>query len=174
MRRSRYAAALCTVALASAGGCFDRPPPPVPDGYPVLGELEDGKAVLLIDGREYVTEHGGGTRFNIEGGFEDELDAWMSFDLSLYFDFRDVEPGTYEVSTGDLEAEYKSRVASIACGPAALVIAGNDKYKAGFDGKQEFIWGTISVVACEDSWGSEEPGEPIEITGRFTSIVDRR
>jgi hypothetical protein len=147
-------------------------PPPVPEGYPRLGEYEDGKADLLIDGEEYVSESGGGTDYNVEGGFEDQLRVSTSFDYKLDLNYRDVEVGVYKVANGDLVADYGLYVADPQCGDGNLEIVGRKRYDAGLSGEREFIWGTIQLELC-DEYPSEGEASTVEVSGRFTSIVSR-
>lgn len=162
-----------TLALLATGawGCLelDTKPPPVPEGYPQLGEYEEGKAELVIDGANYTTESGGGARYNVEGGFEGELRGSMSFDYSLHLSFRDVAPGMYGLDSGDLTASYQGAEADQECGAGTLEILGRKKYDAGLLGDREVIWGTIQLELCDDNY--DAPPDIIEISGRYTSIL---
>jgi hypothetical protein len=159
--------ALCCSCLE-----LDQKPPPVPSGYPKIGEYESGKAELVIDGDNYVSDYGGGTSINVEGGFDDELDVSTSFD-SFYLDYRDVEVGRYTVASGDLVASYDSYTADATCGEGHLEIVGRKRYDAGITGEGELIWGTIQLELCPPEYASEDDPPSIEISGRFSSVVSR-
>jgi hypothetical protein len=159
--------ALCCSCLE-----LDQKPPPVPSGYPKIGEYESGKAELVINGDNYVSESGGGTNFNVEGGFDEELDVSTSFD-GFYLDYRDVEVGRYTVASGDLVASYDSYEANASCGEGHLEIVGRKRYDAGITGEGELIWGTIQLELCPPEYASEDDPPSIEISGRFSSVVTR-
>jgi hypothetical protein len=161
--------------LALCCSCLDLSdkPPPVPSGYPKIGEYESGKAELLIDGDNYVSESDGGTSFNVEGGFDDELDVSTSFDYNFYLDYRDVEVGRYTIASGDLVATYDGYEANADCGDGHLEIVGRKRYDAGLSGEREFMWGTIQLELCPPEHASEDDPSSIEISGRFSSIITR-
>jgi hypothetical protein len=159
------------LALGSACISLDDKPPPVPEGYPKIGEYEHGKAELKIDGENYVSESGGGTDLNVEGGFEDELDASTDF-YPLSLSYRDIEVGTYTVASGDLTASYQGYIADRVCGDGRIEIVGVRSYDAGLSGEREFMWGTIQLQLCPEY---PDEGDPpfVEISGRFSSIISR-
>ena len=169
MGHSRILVGLLT--LASACLSLEDKPPPVPEGYPKIGEYEEGKAELVIDSENYVSESGGGTDFNVEGGFDDELDASTDF-YPLDLSYRDIEVGTYTVASGDLKATYQSHIADTVCGDGRMEIVGRRKWDSGLLGEREFMWGTIQLQLCPEY---PDEGDPpfIEISGRFSSIISR-
>ncbi len=170
MRHERSALGLVSVLLACS---FEDQPPPVPDGYPQLDEVQEGEADLVIDGQNYVTESGGGTRYNVEGGFEDELRATARFD-DLRLTFRDIEVGTYTIHDGELEADYGiDYFADRSCGKGRLEIVGRKRWDRGLLGEGEFMWGTIQLELCVDEYALDEKPPRLEVSGRFTSVITR-
>jgi hypothetical protein len=167
MDRSRILGLLAVLSACS----FEFKSPPVPDGYPKLGEFEEGKAELVIDGENYLTESDGGTYYNVEGGYDDDLRASTSFDYDLYLTYRDVEVGTYTIEGGDLTASYRFHHADAACGDGHVEIVGRRHYDAGFGEEGEFVWGTIQLELCRDEYG--DGPAVLEVSGRFSSIVTR-
>lgn len=165
--------------LASSGclGLFNDAPPPVPEGYPQLDSDEDGRAELVIDGDMYTTESGGGTTFNVEGGFEDQLRARTSFDYDLDLEYRAIDVGEYTARGGDLQASYDGLESGAACGHSSIKIVGRKTWDSGILGDQDVMWGVLSLQLCGTEYDSALGGElPIarEITGRFASVVNER
>ena len=155
------------LVLVTLGGCsLEDKPPPVPDGYPQLGEYEEGKAELLIDGEEYVTEYSSGAVYNREGGYEDDLRVRIGLDV-IDLTLRDLEEGEFTVASGDLEASYDyGSTANTDCGTGRVEVVGIRSWDRGLLGDAKFMWGTIQLELCDG-------GEPAahEISGRFSAIV---
>src|SRR5688572_30583823 len=164
MDHSRIVFGLLAVLL----GCdFEDKAPRAPDGYPQLDPYQEGEADLVIGGDNYVTESRGGTRFNVEGGFEDELRATTSFDYDFDLTYRDVEVGVYTANGGDLVATYDyDFFVDASCGKGRVEVVGRKRYDAGFSGEGEFIWGTIQLEFCESDYEAGAIPGAFELSGR--------
>ncbi|HET6584165.1 MAG TPA: hypothetical protein VFG69_11970 [Nannocystaceae bacterium] len=147
-------------------------PPDVPDDYPQLGQLEDGRAQLVVDGEAITTKDGGGTAYDPGGLDPETLPASVDFDYVLSLRFSAPDEGTYESAAGELTASWSGDDADFRidddCGTGTMVVAGQGREHNVLD--RLVIWGTLQLELCE--YDSEGPlADRIEISGRFTSIV---
>jgi hypothetical protein len=164
---------LCGTVAGAGCGLLDTSvrPPPAPEGFPQPGDYEDGKAELVVDGEMYVSEYSTGASYNVEGGYEDQLRVSLELD-DLELDFRDLETGTFTISSGDLEAEWYSGGtfrADGGCGDGRIEVLGLRGYDSGLYGDRDFIWGTVQLTLCRDV---SDMIVTTEVTGRFTAVVD--
>jgi hypothetical protein len=153
--------------LIMLGGCsLGVKPPPVPDGYPKLGEYDDGKAELMVDGEHYVSDFSLGATYNPEGGYDDELRLSLDLD-ALRFELRDLEVDEFTVSSGDLEARYDySFTADGDCGDGRVDVVGIRTWDSGILGDQQVMWGTVQVELCDGN----EPAA-LDVSGRFSAVI---
>jgi hypothetical protein len=170
MLRANPARLVCGCLLV--GGCLDLEvrPPPAPEGFPQPDRYEDAKAELSVDGEMYVSQWASGLTYNEEGGFEDELRVSLNLDR-LYVHWRELETGVVEVQSGDLTASWDSYEADTRCGSGRMELMGLQSYDSGLHGDRDFAWGIVQLEVCESVYGDEVP-DRMEITGRFTTLVD--
>lgn len=166
---------LVLVGLVATAGCgaLDTlkdplPTPDIPDDFPQLDGMLDGRADLVVDGEMVSTKEGGSTYYD-PGGIEPKpLPTWMSFDYQLELEWLVPEEGTYEASAGELTASYGDFEANGECGSGTLVIVGKDHVGGVLD--TDAIWGTMQLELCEYDLDEVLPGRK-QISGRFSSVV---
>jgi hypothetical protein len=142
--------------------------PNIPDDFPQLGDFDDGRAELVVDGEMVTTKEGGGTFYD-PGGLEPAaLPASVSFDYSLYLDFVAPDEGTYEAADSELTAEWDEFELDTECGQGTLTIVGKKSFDDILD--REAIWGTLQRELCARDYDGPTAGR-LEISGRFSSVV---
>lgn len=172
----RSESVLVLLAALSTGACGSSlpgnnylDPPDVPDDYPQLDQLQDGRAALVVDGENITTKASGGTIYDPGGLDPEALPASVDFDYVLSLDFLAVDEDTYESEAGELTATWSGDdgefLLNDECGVGTMVVVGRNREDNLLD--RLVIWGTLQLELCD----SDANGR-IEISGRFTSIVN--
>lgn len=140
-------------------------PPPIPGDYPQLGEYDDSRIDVVVDGTPL--DATGYCSYDDSGIDETKL----RFDL--HADFLDIstrarDVGEYSSRADEVEASwYESE--EFASGPGCGESIVNFDGEKGYDGLTDdavATWGTLQLVLCN------EAGDRIEVSGKFSCALD--
>lgn len=158
-----FSGALCL------GGCglvdsLSPDPPPVPSDYPQLGEYEDARIDVVVEGTPL--DATGSCDFDESGIDETKLRFSLRADY-LDFSARMRDIGEYSSRADEVEAtwdESEMYESGPGCGESLVNFDGEKGYD-GITKDAVATWGTVQLVLCNDA------GDVIEVSGKFSCAL---